>query len=150
MGKANLSIDRERTGVSKAERTGEGVGASERVLSTGGRLSVGVPSAARERSSHFPRTALISKLPPTRWDGVHLRVALGVADEELELPVGVARRVLRDWEPARESVPARDDVRSNNAFWYANWPDSRAELCLNLAEPDDDVESDRSMVVVGS
>ena len=73
---------------------------------------------------------------------------MGVADEELELPVGVARRVLRDWEPARESVPARDDVRSNNAFWYANWPDSRAELCLNLAEPDDDVESDRSMVVV--
>ncbi len=111
-------MDLARTGVSNDGRTGEGVGASDRVRSNAdGRVGLSTPSAARERSSHLPRTALISRLPPTRCDGVHLRVALGVADEDPEFPVGVVRRVSRARELARESVPVRDEVRSNRAFW---------------------------------
>lgn len=109
-GNANLSIERDRPGLSKVDRTGDGVGASDRDLSAKrstvcGRPSEARPSAALERSSHFPRTALISKLPPTRWDGVHLLVALGVGVVGPvvvpELPVGVVRRALRDCEPVR-------------------------------------------------
>ena len=103
------------------ERAGEGVGASDRDLSARrsavcGRPSEVIPSAALERSSHFPRTALISRLPPTRWDGVHLLVALGVVGPEPEFPVGVVKRVLRDCEPVRWRVPVREEVRSSRAF----------------------------------
>lgn len=82
-----------------------------------GRLSGSIASAALERSSHLPRTALISKLPPTRWEGVHLLVALGVEVALLELPVGVDRRLFLACEPARERVPLREEVRSSRAFW---------------------------------
>ena len=124
-GNANLSMERVLVGVSMDERDGEAGGASDRVRSAKrsavcGRPSFAIPSAARERSSHFPRTALISRLPPTRWEGVHLLVAFGVVDPVFEFPVGVARRVLRDCELARERVPPREDVRSSKAFWYAN------------------------------
>lgn len=99
-GKMKPSVVRVRVGVSYEGRVGEGVGKSDRVLSASGRLSAETPSAVLARSSHFPRTALISKLPPTRCVGVHLLVALGAGLGELGppvlLPVGVDKSVLRD------------------------------------------------------
>ena len=70
-GKANLSVERDHDGPSIEDLVGEAVGPSDRVLVArrsvdSGRLSESAPSAALERSSHLPRTALISRLPPTR------------------------------------------------------------------------------------
>lgn len=84
-------------------------------------MIVPVPSCAASvfaRSSHLLLT--LSKLLPTRCEGVHLRVAVGVEAP----PVGVAKmfpvrcEVLRDKGP----LPAVEDVRSRRRVWYANGP----------------------------
>jgi hypothetical protein len=65
------------------------------------------------RSSHFPRTT--SKLLPTRCDGVHLLVLVGVADD----PFGFVKIPMPDCELLRDSdpPPPRDEVRSSSLVW---------------------------------
>ncbi len=63
-------------------------------------------SAARTRSSHLPRIA--SRLPPTRWAGVHRRVVLDVV--EVLLPV--VRELTVEIEPDLERDPVFVEPRS--------------------------------------
>lgn len=69
------------------------------------------PISPLERSSHLPR--MVSKLPLTRCEGVHLLVAFGVVLS----PVGEANIPFLDTEAARERDPLpRDEVRSRRRF----------------------------------
>ena len=68
-----------------------------------------------ERSSHRPRP--MSKLFPTRCEGVHRREVTGSTDD----PVVLVRRLTLVCELLRDSElpPPREDVRSNKRVWYA-------------------------------
>lgn len=65
--------------------------------------SSAVSVSARALSSHLSLTR--SQLAPTRWLGVHFRVGV---------PVGEFRMTLLDCEPARDSDPLREVVRSRS------------------------------------
>lgn len=102
-------------------------------------------ASARARSSHLPLTA--SKLAPTRCDGVHFRVPVGVGDGDASLEAENELLLEIEFVRARELVrckspPPREpvDVDSSSLVWYAKGPEEpdlegvELELLISLAE----------------
>jgi len=91
-----------------------------------------------ERSSHRPRP--VSKLFPTRCEGVHRREVTESTDD----PVVLVRRLTLVCELLRDSElpPPREEVRSNKRIWYAKGAEASDRVPLEALE---DTEFERSI-----